>query len=384
MTGLIAARDAAAGADAAKSRFLANMSHELRTPLNAVLAPIDVMRLRLPEGPERAELDAAAVAGVALTDLLTSLVDYARIETGGIDLRPQAVDLRALCEGVAAFGRLRLGTATVTIEVDVSGAPAWVLLDPEAVRQVLLQLMANATQFTSQGRVRLTAQAQGDRLHLTVADTGTGLDVATFETLTRAFEQADTSVTRSDGGLGLGLSIASGLARAMEAGLTAETPPDGGTRICLDLPLQGAEAPRAPAEPQAQDPGETGLCVLAVDDNPANLAVLQAILVGLGAGTVCVTDGAQAVAAAAGRRFDYILMDVQMPVMDGLTAIRHIRSAERTESSRVPIIVISANVSRADVDAAHAAGADDVLGKPVNPAALITAMMACQPVEVAA
>ncbi|MFN3668485.1 MAG: response regulator [Brevundimonas sp.] len=370
VTALIRARDAAASADEMKSRFLANMSHELRTPLNSVLAPIELLKGRDLAPDVRAQLDGVGRAGKALTQVLTTILDFSQLETGAFEVNSGPVDLDDLCQGVLAHCADDLGERPIRLIGPGDVGARAVLGDADALHRILSQLLSNAAKFTESGTIALEVGFATETLTFTVSDTGCGFDDREFATLMQPFHQRDLSSTRRHGGVGLGLALASALAGALGGRLDAVSTPGEGSRVSLTVPLRWGDAIERlerPPEPAEDRP----LRVLAVDDNPANLAVLAAILRVVEADVDLAVNGAEAVERAAEREFDVILMDVQMPVMDGLSAIRAIRAAETPAGRRTPIVVVSANVSRPEIAAAMAAGADHVLGKPVGAGALI-------------
>lgn len=374
VTDLIRARDAAAAADEVKTRFLANMSHELRTPLNSMLAPIELMQGLGLSAHARAHLDIVERAGRDLARVLTAILDFSQLETGEFEVSPGQIDLSLLCEDlIASCGHDVAGKPVSVSGPGDLGARA-IVGDGDALRRILVQLLSNAAKFTSAGAIALEVKFEPGTVVFTVSDTGCGFDDREFEALLSPFHQRDASATRSHGGVGLGLALAHGLAQATGGKLTASSTVGKGSRVSLRAPFEWGEqivrsdrlSEGAPSRP---------LYVLAVDDNPANLAVLDAILQAVGAQVVFAVNGVEAVARASEGEFDVILMDVQMPVMDGVTAIRAIRKRENHEGRRTPIVVVSANVSRPEVKAAIKAGADQVLGKPIGAASLIESIM---------
>ena len=363
VSALVRARDAAAAAVAAKSRFLANLSHELRTPLNSVLAPLELLRGHaLPEAAHKA-LETVAQAGAEVTRRITTLLDFSQLEGGGFTPQSSPLSVRTLCDEVLRECADLIGDRPIML----SGPDAdiQVSADGDALRRILIQLVANAVKFTESGAVDLTVQAEDDALVFTVADTGCGFDVDSFDALVRPFHQRDVTATRKHGGMGLGLALADGLARAIGGELTAQSTLGVGSRVTLRAPATLLSTPEAAAATQAEP---ATLRILAVDDNPANLAVLNAVLAATGAEVTCAANGLEAVELSRSMDFDLVLMDVQMPVMDGLTAMRIIRAEHPCPP---PMIVVSANVSRPEVAEARAAGAVEVLGKPVGAAVLL-------------
>ncbi len=366
---LIRAKEAAETADAAKSRFLANLSHELRTPLTGLLAPLELVQDKALSEEARVLLRGVRAKGGELARNLTALLDYSQLETGGFETEEGPVELDALCAALVAEHQDLVGARTIKVHASSSGAPTEISTDEDALRRILSQLLSNAIKFTDSGAVTLSWAAQGEALTFEVADTGCGFDPASFSDLVKPFHQRDGSTTRRHGGMGLGLALADRLAAALGGRLSAREGARGGSVVALTIPFRSVGMVE-PAIAQTAAPNGP-MKVLAVDDNPANLAVLQALLPMLGAEVTTAVNGLHAVQKTRGQLFDLILMDVQMPVMDGLTAIRTIRAEE---TRRTPVIVISANVSRPEVVAARLAGADLVLGKPVTPATLAAAI----------
>ncbi|HZZ36196.1 MAG TPA: ATP-binding protein [Caulobacteraceae bacterium] len=360
----------AEAASRAKSEFLANMSHELRTPLNGVLGLAQVLAgTGLDDAQRRLLADLAASAG-SLNVLLADILDFNTLEAGRLQISRAPFDLAALAaESIEPFlvaARSKGLELKLNIAEGVAGA---VVGDTARVRQILSNLISNAVKFTPAGFVEVALAtvfgAETETYRITVSDTGVGFDAADAERLFARFEQGDASATREHGGLGLGLAICRQLAELMGGEITAHGRPGEGASFSVTLPL-----PRAP-----EDMGERALRVLLADDNATNRKVVEMMLEAVGAQVVSVENGRAAVDALAAGGFDAVLMDLQMPVMDGLTAIRLIRAAEaRSAGPRLPIIVLSANASADDVAASSAAGADAHLGKPIQADALLTVL----------
>jgi signal transduction histidine kinase/ActR/RegA family two-component response regulator len=366
---MAAARDAAEAANRAKSEFLANISHEIRTPLNGVLGIADVlMRTRL-NAQQRQLVGVVQQSGGLLNGLLTELLDLARVEAGMAELRPEpmrpgelAAQARDLFQGRAQEKGLRL---RLVVE---PGAEAEVDCDPLRLRQILGNLLSNAIKFTDAGEVVLTLSRAGDQLCFEVRDTGAGFDTALKANLFQRFSQADSSATRRQGGTGLGLAICDQYVRLMGGEFDCTSTPGEGSvfSFVLDLPARHAPAPitERPAG-----------CfrVLVVDDNPVNRQVLELVLDSIGVDHASVEDGRQAVEAMMTEAFDAALMDIQMPVMDGLEATRRIRAWEaEARRPRAAILMVSANCMKEHVDAGRAAGADGHLNKPIAIADLLS------------
>jgi signal transduction histidine kinase/CheY-like chemotaxis protein len=377
---LAVARDAAEAANRAKSEFLANMSHEIRTPLNGVLGVADALALS-PLDPRQTELvDIIRSSGQVLDRLLCDILDLARVESGALELVPQpfnlAATVRELAELGAASARAKGIDFTLTLAPE---ANRFVFGDPVRLKQILANLTSNAIKFTDEGAVALEVtcldQAAG-RFALTVRDTGCGFDTETRARLFGRFQQGDGAMTRRVGGSGLGLAIARQLTELMGGELDADGVEGEGAVFSLRLSLPLAEPALAaePTRPNASDP-EHPARILIVDDNANNRRVLEVLLDHVGAETRMAQNGQEALDAWRANDFDAIIMDMQMPVMDGLAATRAIRETERRDGlRRTPIIFVSANAMPEHVAAAHAAGGDDHVAKPVAAERLFSAL----------
>jgi signal transduction histidine kinase/NO-binding membrane sensor protein with MHYT domain/FixJ family two-component response regulator len=380
---MVAARDAAQDANRAKSEFLANMSHEIRTPLNGVLGIAEALNRTDLSDKQRDLVGVIRQSGELLNGLLTDLLDLARAEAGAVVLRPEPVALGDLVRSVKDLfaGSAQEKGLALQAMVD-AGCEGVVECDPQRLRQVLGNLLNNAVKFTEAGLVTLSATRQGDRVCFEVVDTGAGFDAEQRAKLFQRFSQADNSATRKHGGAGLGLAICSDYVRLMGGHLSCDSTPGDGSvfRFTLHLPRVTARAEAAAAVRPAPAPASAGsadhdFMVLIVDDNPVNRQVMELILESVGIGHASVQDGREGVEAMKTGAFDAVLMDIQMPVMDGLEATRRIRDWERsTHRPRAPILIVSANCLPQHVDDGRAAGADAHLNKPVSAAELVGAL----------
>ncbi len=365
----------AEAANKAKSEFLANMSHEIRTPLNGVMGIAGALARTSLTPPQAEMVQLIETSAQTLEALLTDILDLARIEAGRLEIRPEPFDLAtsvnacaALFEASAQAKDLKL---TVEIEPYARGSFEG---DAPRIRQILTNLLGNAVKFTDQGEVKLLVAAQRDEttthLTFTVADTGIGFDEETRQRLFGRFQQADGSITRQYGGTGLGLAISRSLAEAMGGDLSAHAVPRRGATFVLSLELprrHGAvemwgEHETAEAEETALD----AMRVLLAEDHPTNRRVIELILGAAGVDLIAVENGAEAVDEAARAHFDLILMDMQMPVMDGLTAIAAIRRREARLGRRTPIYTLTANAMPEHAEASLRAGADGHVTKPIT------------------
>ncbi|WP_051247462.1 hybrid sensor histidine kinase/response regulator [Nocardioides halotolerans] len=366
------ARDEAMEASRQKSDFLAHMSHEIRTPLNGVIGLNDLL-LRTPLTPEQERLASGVqTAGRTLLGLINEILDFSKIEAGRMVLEQLDFDVRRLLEQVASMlgaqAREKHLELAVSCHADV---PAVLSGDPTRLAQVVTNLVSNAVKFTEHGGVTVRATAEPAdgrvRLHIDVIDTGMGVPRSKRATLFEPFTQADSSTTRLYGGTGLGLAISSELMTAMGGTLEYAPNPDGGSvftcTLVLDVGERAVAEPADAALPQRDEQQGKGV-VLVVEDNQVNQLVATGLLAALGYATDTADDGLAAVEAARTGRYDAILMDVQMPRMDGYSATRHIRAHET--GRRRPIIAMTAAAVEGERERCLEAGMDDFLTKPVD------------------
>ena len=372
---LIDAERAAQAASEAKAQFLANMSHEIRTPMNGVLGVMHLLRRQDLPGDAGALLGEALACGQMLSTLLDDVIDISRIEAGRLQIHCEPVDPRALLCGV---GRLMAGQADLkglTLDIEAPDL-GWIDTDPTRLRQALFNLIGNAVKFTPQGSVTVRAYRldppSGPLIAFDVVDTGIGVPLQARARLFERFEQGDSSTTRRFGGSGLGLAITRRLAQMLGGGVAFESLPGVGSRFTLTIAAPSALAPIA-AEPSSTDI-LTGLRILLVEDNPTNQLVASRILQQLGAVVHTADDGLAGVESTRKGAFDLVLMDVQMPGIDGLEAARRIRALPGP-AGQTPIIALTANVMIRQRAAYLAAGMNGVAAKPISPAALVTEIL---------
>ena len=367
------ARRVADAANQAKSEFLATMSHEIRTPLNGVLGMVQAMAHDPLSDGQRARLKVIGQSGEMLLAILNDMLDLSKIEAGQLELEEVEFDLADLVLGMrATFEPLAAGKGLafdVVVGDEVAGT--W-RGDALRVRQILHNLISNAVKFTPAGSVEVRVEPAEAGVRLSVTDTGIGVSPDQIERLFDKFVQADSSTTRRFGGTGLGLSICRELCSGMGGEIRAESEVGRGSRFIVDLPLArvgaGEAAPpveaAADAEPSSD---EAPLRILAAEDNEVNQLVLKTLLGQVGLEPVMVANGEEAVAAWEAGNWDVILMDAQMPVMDGLTATRQIREREAaTGRPATPIIALTANAMDHQVAGYLAAGMNGFVAKPIQ------------------
>lgn len=370
------AREAAEAATAVKSEFLANMSHELRTPLTSVLG---FTRLALDQTDltetSRGYIAKAANAGAALLSTVNDILDFSKLESGRLQIRPQPCDAVALCRETLELFSERAAEKGLALRFEARATPPALSIDPDRVRQLLLNLIGNAVKFSDAGEVAVSIDwSEADhRLAVSVRDQGAGVAKAQQALLFRRFSQVDGSSTRRHGGTGLGLAICLGLVESMGGTIGVES--DLGEGACFHFAIPAAPAAAAvEADADLDVPVfPPGLRVLVADDHPANRELVRAVLVPFGAEVGEAANGAEAVRMAAQTPFDLILMDLRMPELDGLAAMRAIRAGGGPNQD-APILAFSAGADAPTGEARRRAGFDGDLSKPLLPTDLIEAV----------
>jgi CheY-like chemotaxis protein/nitrogen-specific signal transduction histidine kinase len=374
---LTEARQVAEAATAAKSTFLAAVSHEIRTPMNGIVGVLNLLSREALSDEARELLREAVGCSEMLSQLINDVLDFSKMEAGKLELSPGPTEPVEVTGGVISLLRAQAEDKGLYLR----GPPepmGYANLDSVRLRQCLFNVIGNALKFTEHGgvEVRLTYLGEGDerRLRCEVEDTGIGVPEAARPILFDRFEQADQGATRRFAGTGLGLAISRSLARMMGGEMDFESREGVGSTFWFEVAAPPAEAVRAPARDVFAEAPLTGLRALVVDDNATNRLVGVKSLEALGATAEAVDGGEAAIAAVQSRAFDMILMDVNMPGMDGLEATRRIR-ALGAPVSQIPIIALTADVMNHHRLTYLAAGMDGLVPKPFSPAALVTEIM---------
>lgn len=374
--GLRDERERALAAARAKSTFIAVTSHELRTPMNGLLGMAHALGRSDLDSIQRQQVELMIKSGDSLMQLLNDVLDLSRVEAGKVELAPETVDPRVIvAEVVDAWRDAAEAKGLALLTRFDAEVPAWISADPLRIRQVLTNLVSNAIKFTVEGHVRVTVSARPDEqlLRFSVCDTGPGVPPEAADRVFDSFTQADETISRSHGGAGLGLSISRALARRMDGDLVLRQGA-GGACFVLSLRAPAAAAPAAP-EPEAEVEEEAlaQIHVLMAEDNLINQLVVRTMLEPAGVALTVVENGQQALEAMSQEHYDCVLMDINMPVMDGITALEAIR-AGRAGNPTQPVIALTASAMAGDRERFLGLGFDDHVGKPVKPMDLITAI----------
>jgi PAS domain S-box-containing protein len=378
------ARETAEQANRAKSRFVATVSHELRTPLNGILAVADMLTRRDLSDETREMAAIIRRSGGALLALLNDILDMAKVEAGVLQVHVRPFEPAAVLRSVADVWQLASQAKGVRLDVAADALPDSVLGDPDRLRQILSNLINNAVKFTDGDRVGLQATGaaispSARRIRFTVTDDGPGIAPGVRDRMFEPFVQAESGDARRYPGSGLGLAICRELVALMGGRIWIEGHGDRGTAVILEIDFpfasaDGASDPAADGSPAAPIPA--GLTLLVAEDHPANRRVMGLVLDEVGWRYEFAVNGREAIDLAATGRFDAVLMDVQMPEMDGLTATRAIRGLPGSAAA-IPVIGVTASASTQDMTQAREAGMQAVVAKPIDPARLIATIACC-------
>lgn len=379
---LEAAKSQAQAANEAKTIFLTNMTHELRTPLNGVVGGVDLLASTDLSDGQRELTGIIKSSSDQLRQLIGDVLDLAHAESGELKFVQSPMSLGQIIDDVKNISALAAKAKGLSIALDVgANLTTPVIGDALRLKQVLTNLVANAVKFTESGTVMIRVVGSKSKVRFEVSDTGIGFSEHQRAKIFERFQQADGSLTRKFGGTGLGLAIARELVAAMGGELECFSKPGEGASFWFTLPFLEVDAPAAQEEP-SKDADDRIARFLVVDDNATNRRVAALVLKSIGGDVVCVGDGAEAVDAFMQGRYDAILMDAMMPVMDGLAATRAIRRIEETERiARTPIIMLTANSLPQHFAASTEAGADAHLTKPIDPALLFETLRKLTGVE---
>ena len=386
---LLLAKEKAEDAALLKSQFLANMSHEIRTPMNGVVGMISLVLEKCRDDEDREQLRVAQSAAQSLVALLNDILDLSKMEAGKMTVEAIDFNLRSVVDEALRMFDISVSSKGLHLSFTCAPqCPSWVRGDPVRLRQVLTNLVGNAVKFTTKGGVKVDlSTARPGVVRVAVLDTGIGIPAGKLESIFEAFTQADGSHTRQYGGTGLGLTITRRLVDLMGGQLHVESEPGMGSRFYFELPLPGRQAPRTqPSVGQTEKPEPApseplpNLHVLIAEDNPINQKVIEAMLRRQGWTVVLCANGTEACDHFFQEQFSLVLMDVQMPEMDGLEATRRIRRFEQQSARvRTPIVALTAHAHPAQQTQCLDAGMDAVITKPVSVPALLRGIASAIP-----
>jgi PAS domain S-box-containing protein len=375
-----------------KSEFLANMTHELRTPLNAIVGFSGLLKASDALSPRDArQIGLIWDASHTLLRVVNDVLDFSKLEAGSIEPDVHPFDPEQLARSTVDLLSGQALVKQLKVSVAVTGLEGPLLCDGARLRQVMLNFLSNAIKFTTIGeivvRLRQTSEGEQRRLRIEVRDSGMGVPADQIDTIFDRFTQGDASISRQFGGTGLGLAISKRIVEALGGEIGVQSTPGGGSTFWFEITAPPASADEAAASEAAEEvtagaePAglDVRLRLLVVDDNAVNRELVCTLLEPFDLDIETACDGAEAVEAAHRRAFDLILMDVQMPTMDGLTATRRIRASATAGARHTPIIAMTANVLPAQIQRCFEAGMDDHLGKPISPRKLLEALQRWAP-----
>ncbi|WP_130537468.1 hybrid sensor histidine kinase/response regulator [Thiomicrorhabdus indica] len=370
---LRAAKKQAEAASHAKSEFLANMSHEIRTPLNGVLGLVEQLLDEQLSPDQRQRLDMVHSSGELLLNILNDILDFSKIEAGKVELDEHSFSLKAAVEDTVGLMLAPAKAKGLELSAQISPKIDWILGDSHKIKQILTNLVGNAIKFTENGEIKIRVSQLDQRYRISVEDTGCGIEENEIQKLFQDFQQVDASTTRRYGGTGLGLSISKKLVGLMHGDIGVESTVGEGSVFWIDLPLVVSELRTASINKESEKKDAApknklvGKKALLVEDNIVNQKVAEAFLRKLGMQCAVAENGEQAIKIVAEQSFDLVLMDCQMPVMDGFEATEKIRKGDAGEESRkIPIVALTANVMDEDKKRCEASGMDGLIRKPIK------------------
>lgn len=371
---MLQAKQMAESANQAKSRFLANMGHEIRTPLNAIIGFSDILLANTSHDDVRANLNIISQSGQQLLDMINNILDYAKLEAGEMDHVNDSFALHTLVHQIPSFFSHRLREKSLTVDIIIEDTvPRYVMGDEKKIRQIFMNLVDNAVKFSNHGKISIHATCGDCDIIFKIQDSGVGIAREKLETIFHPFEQADGAINRNYGGAGLGLSLSLALAELMKGTLSANSTPGRGSEFILSLPLAAIPAPEAevenesvaPCDPTPRDTKvspKKELKGLVVEDHSANLKLIKAMLRQMGIQSHGAPNGRIALSLIKISSYDFILMDVHMPVMDGLETLKKIRQQPLWKD--IPVIAATGHVTGKLREEFMAVGFNDFISKP--------------------